>query len=118
MAFLIGTPHRHNAGYVMNNQDFATARREEADIQTCKHCQSVIKMQEWREDGAWCSHCNSPVCAHGICAERTEKLGCIPYVKYIETILEGQTSLEQFRKMAGLDEQPADYQPAIYVATR
>lgn len=117
MTFIIGTPHTHNAGYLLNNQDVSSARHQ-ADIQTCKHCQAAIEMQAWRDDGAWCSKCNSPVCSHGDCAVRTEKLGCIPYIKYIETILEGQTSLEQFRKMAGLDAQPADYQPAIYVATR
>jgi hypothetical protein len=118
MTFIIGTPHTRNAGYLCNNQDLSIAKREEADIRTCTHCQTVIKMKEWRDDGAWCSKCNAPVCAHGVCAKKTEELGCIPYIKYIETVLEGQTSLEQFRKMAGVDSQPADYKPAIYVASR
>ena len=115
MSFVIGTPHTHGAGYLMNNQDFSIARRQEADVRTCTHCQAVIQMQAWRDDGAWCSKCNAPVCAHGECAARTERDGCIPYIKYIEQILEGQTSLEQFRKMAGLDSPPPDYQPQIIV---
>ena len=102
----IGTPHTRNAGYLLNNQGMNVSQRYEADIRTCTHCQAVIEMQKWKDDGAWCSKCNAPVCAHGECAARTEKLGCIPYIKFIETILEGQTSLDQFRKMVGLDPQP------------
>lgn len=114
MTFIIGTPHTHNSGYLLNNQDLCSAKQKQADIQCCTHCQAAIQMQQWKDDGAWCSKCSAPVCAHGECAAKTEKLGCIPYIKYIETILEGQTSLEQFRKMAGLDA-PADYQPKIII---
>lgn len=109
----IGTPHTHNAGYLMNNQELCSAKQQQADIQCCPHCQAAIQMQAWKDDGAWCGKCAKPVCAHGDCAARTERDGCIPYLKYIETILEGQTSLEQFRKMAGLDAPPPDYQPKI-----
>ena len=118
MTFVIGTPHTRGAGYVLNNQDLSAAKRQEADVRTCSHCQAIIKMQEWREDGAWCSKCSSPVCSHGACAKKTEAMGCIPYVKYIETIIESEATKAQFRRMVGLDEQPTDYQPKIFSGAR
>jgi hypothetical protein len=118
MTFVIGTPHTNGAGYLLNNQDLSIAKRQEADVRTCTHCQAVIKMQEWKDDGAWCSKCNAPVCAHGECAKKTELVGCVPYVKYIETIIESDVTKRQFRQMVGLDEQPADYQPKIFLGVQ
>lgn len=118
VVMIIGTPHTHNAGYLLRNQDLSLAKRQEADIQCCKHCQAVIKMQEWREDGAWCSKCQSPVCARGECAVKTEKFGCLPYIAYIERLIEDEVTLNQYRKMVGIDTPPAGYQPQIMVGVR
>ena len=63
MTINIGTPHTKGAGYFVNGLNLTPNQgREEADIRTCPHCQYVIKMQEWKNDGAWCYKCNAPVC--------------------------------------------------------
>ena len=118
MTFIVGTPHTHNAGYLLNNQNFATAKREEADIRTCTHCQAVIKMQEWKEDGAWCGKCNTPVCSGGACGRYFEHHGCRPYLKFLEQLIGDEYQLQQFRRLAGLDAQPADYQPLVMTGIR
>ncbi len=83
MTFRIGTPHTHNAGYFVN--DKALASRQEADVQTCSHCQSIIKMQEWKDQGGWCSKCNKPLCNQPLCMKETALKGCVPFVSKVET---------------------------------
>lgn len=106
---LIGTPHTHNAGYFCN--DIETSRKQEADVQTCKHCETVLLMQKWKDDGGFCSRCMAPIC--GPCADRMLNFGCEPAVKKIEQAFELQGKLNHFRKLAGLDAPPADYKPKI-----
>lgn len=108
---IIKTPHRHGAGYFLNNK--ALRRKDEADVQQCKHCESVILMQKWAEDGGWCGRCNAPIC--GPCADRMLTHGCEPFLKKIEAAFDMTVKLAQFRKLAGLDAPPADYEPKILV---
>lgn len=96
----IGTPHIKGAGYFLNNQN--SKCREEADVQTCSHCQAIILMQQWKDNGAWCGKCMKPIC--NSCGDRAMKFGCEPFVKKIEQYAEKQMRFERFLKDAGLAE--------------
>lgn len=112
MSIVIGTPHTHNAGYFCNN--IARINKDEADVQCCKHCERVILMQQWKDDGGFCGRCMAPIC--GPCADRMLTHGCEPAIKKIEAAFDMTIKLAQFRKLAGLDAPPADFVPKIMVA--
>lgn len=95
----IGTPHTKGAGYFLNDKELRS--RQEADVQTCTHCQAIIKMQEWKHDGAWCGKCMKPICAK--CGARAAIYGCEPFLAKIERYAESQMRFERFLKDAGLD---------------
>jgi hypothetical protein len=57
---IIGTPHTKGAGYYKNDDTASGGKKSEADIRTCTHCQAVIKMQAWKEDGGFCGKCMGP----------------------------------------------------------
>lgn len=101
MTFSIGTAHIKGAGYFLNNKALGQRERQEADIQTCSHCQAVIKMQDWKQDGAWCGRCMKPICVP--CGTRALIYGCEPFLKKIEQYAEKQMRFEKFRKDAGLE---------------
>jgi hypothetical protein len=101
MTFKIGTPHSRNAGYFVNDKALKT--RQEDDVQTCKHCQAVIKMREWRKVGGWCSKCNSPLCNNPKCVADTAAMGCVPFTRKIAEAFEAGEKLRQHLKIAGLD---------------
>ena len=86
---LIGTPHAKGAGYFVNDQALRT--RKEADVRTCTHCQAVIKMQEWKDNGAFCHKCMAPICVR--CGGIAEKFGCVPFTKKLEEYVEKQERL-------------------------
>ena len=113
MSFVIGTPHTRNAGYYRNDDRVAGGRLAEADVRTCTHCQAVIKMQDWKQDGAWCGKCNAPICTH--CGARAEIYGCEPFMMQLERAMGLGHKYEQFRKLAGLDSPPPGFTPAIIV---
>lgn len=96
---LIGTPYTKGSGYFLNDKNLKS--RQEADIQTCSHCQAVIKMQQWKNDGAWCSKCMKPICLS--CGVKAERFGCEPFLKKIEQYAEKQM---RFQKIAGLMPEP------------
>jgi ssDNA-binding Zn-finger/Zn-ribbon topoisomerase 1 len=111
---LITTPHTKGAGYFLNNS--SGVRKQEADIRICPHCETVIMLQKWKENGSWCHKCMAPTCADGTqCAKDTEKFGCVPFIKKIEEAFEDVVKLRQHRKMVGLDESPSDFIPKIMV---
>ena len=93
------TPHTHNAGYYL--KDDPNGRKKEADIQTCTHCQAVINMQVWKDDGAFCKLCNAPICNH--CGDRALTFGCEPFMKKLEVFTDAVVKYQQYLKMAGLD---------------
>lgn len=104
MSFIIGTPHTHGAGYYRNDDTPSGGRLQEADVQTCTHCQKVLLVQAWKQDGGFCGRCNAPIC--GWCAERMLTHGCEPFVKQIEVYLHHSVKLETFRRLAGVDTPP------------
>jgi hypothetical protein len=98
MTFIIGTPHTHNAGYYRNDDRPGGGKLAEADIQTCPHCQTVIKMNEWKEAGGWCAKCEAPLCSNPICMAETAKLGCVPFTKKLEQQFDIMSKLQQHLK--------------------
>jgi len=62
MSILIGTPHGRGAGYLLADDRASGGAKIEADIDTCRHCQCTINLQQHREDGAFCSRCMGVVC--------------------------------------------------------
>jgi hypothetical protein len=105
MTFIIGTPHVHNSGYFRNDDRLSGGTLSEADIQTCTHCQRVIKMQDWRQDGAWCDKCSAPICGsdNPACAHQTALYGCVPFMKRLEQYIDSTVKFQQHLKIAGLD---------------
>jgi hypothetical protein len=110
MTFGIGTPFTRGAGYLLNNQGLNVSQREEADIRTCTHCQAVIRMQAWRDNGAFCGKCMAPICA--ACGTRAMTYGCEPFLKKIEQYAEQQMRFAKILKDAGPTE-PVPPQPII-----
>ena len=100
---IIGTPHTHQCGYFLNNA--SGGRKEQADIQLCSHCEVVVFLAKWKEDGGWCGRCMAPIC--GPCADRMLTRGCEPFVKKIEAAFESAIKLKQYRKLAGHEAQAA-----------
>ena len=101
MAIIIGTPHTHNAGYYRNDDRLSGGKLSEADVQTCTHCQAIIKMQEWRQEGAWCHKCSAPICSH--CGVRALTYGCEPFLEQLEKYLNSVIKFKQYLKIAGLE---------------
>ena len=98
MTFRIGTPHTKGAGYFLNDRGLST--RQEADVQTCPHCQGVIKMQEWRASSIqnFCLKCMKPACNSQACEV------CVPFVHKLELAVQSQrrvSRMNQFLKRAG-----------------
>lgn len=109
------TPHRRGAGYFLNNQGLGAREREEADIQQCSHCERVLVMRTWKDDGGFCGKCMAPIC--GLCADKMLTSGCEPALKAIEQAFDLGEKLAQFRKLAGL-EAPPPAPASILVAKR
>jgi hypothetical protein len=92
----IGRAHRHNAGYFVNDKALST--RQEADVQTCGHCQSIIKLQDLRDEGGWCSKCQKCLCSQPTCRATTAALGCVPLTKQIDSAVSRAQSLASMLK--------------------
>lgn len=101
MTFLIGTPHASGSGYYMNDDTASGGTKAEADIRTCTHCQAIIKMQQWKVEGAYCAKCSAPICFH--CGALAEKFGCVPFNKQLEKALNQDYTSRQRRRLAGLE---------------
>lgn len=101
MGFLIGTPHSSGSGYYMNDDTASGGVKAEADIRTCTHCQAIIKMQQWKVQGAYCAKCAAPICFH--CGAKAEREGCVPFNKVLEKALNSEYTSRQRRRLAGLE---------------
>lgn len=104
MTFVIGTPHVHNCGHLDSHTGGHNSKHVQRDVQCCTHCQKVIFLDEWKDDGAWCGRCQAPIC--GPCGDRMATHGCEPYIAQIEKAFALENKLAQFRKLAGLDAPP------------
>lgn len=108
MTFAIGTPHARGAGYYCNDKELRT--RQEDHVQQCAHCEKVLLMTQWKEDGGWCGREMKPIC--GLCADRALTFGCEPFLKKLETYATKQMQFVRFAKFAGLDV-PVAPQPIV-----
>ena len=106
MSFIIGTPHTHGAGNLDMRTGGERSRHIEDDIRTCPHCQGVIRLSKWKEQGGWCAKCQAPLCDNPDCIKKTAALGCVPFTQALEREWEMAGKLKHFRKLAGLDPQP------------
>jgi len=102
MAIILTDTFSRNAGYYVNDNTASGGQRVEGDIQTCKHCQKVLYKHLWVKNGGFCRGCNSPVCSH--CATKMMKEGCKPYIALLEQSLENDAKIQQFRRLAGLED--------------
>lgn len=107
MTFSIGRAHRHNAGFLENNQNDPRTRHR-GDVQTCNHCQKLIDLHASIKDFAVCMGCMKLTC--GSCATRALTYGCEPFIKKLELYMESQYKLDKLIKTAGL-EAPVPPQP-------
>jgi hypothetical protein len=95
----------------MNDDRTSGGQKAEADIQTCPHCQAVIKLQEWKRvedgkmNGGFCMKCNEPMC--GPCNHTMQTEGCHPLPRArLDREFDATVKLKQYMKLAGLDEPP------------
>lgn len=99
-ALIIGGNLSHGAGYMLNDNRASGNGVKEADIVSCPHCQALIELALWKEDGGFCGKCNKPVC--GPCADRMATKGCAPFVKLIEDHLDKVYRQQQNAKVLGI----------------
>ncbi len=93
------------AGYLHNDNRAAHEGLEEADILLCPHCQTTIKLHEWRKErseggGGWCRKCQAPVC--GRCLTRMIQFGCEPFQEKIDKALEENYRRRQNMRVLGV----------------
>lgn len=96
MTFRIGTPYSRNAGYFMNDDRNSGGKKVEADIRTCPHCEKLIKMQEWKDNGAFCRKCNAPICPQ--CGDRALTFGCEPFKRQFDQQVEAMIRRKQLSR--------------------
>lgn len=96
MTFSIGTPHRRGAGYLINGVNLT--RPFEADILTCAHCQKILLLSAWKEEGGFCRREMKPLCLR--CADRALTFGCEPFLKKLEAHTREQYRTFQFHQVA------------------
>ena len=89
-------------GYLVNGVN--STRPYEADMLSCAHCQGLLELVKWREDGVFCRREMKPLC--GPCADRALQFGCEPFLKKLEQFTHEQYAHSQFAKIAGLDPPP------------
>lgn len=87
MTFYIGTPHTKNAGYYSSRKS-GDSSHEQDDVQTCAHCQAVLLIREWKEEGGFCHREMKPLCLQ--CADRALLFGCEPFLKKLEAMMRKQ----------------------------
>ena len=93
---LIGTPHAKGAGYLINGVNLT--RPFEADVLTCAHCQKILLLHLWKEEGGFCRREMKPLCL--ACADRALMFGCEPFLKKLEQFTREQVKVTQFHKVA------------------
>jgi hypothetical protein len=111
----IGTPNTKGAGYYRNDDTASGGSKVEADIKTCSHCQAIIKLQTWKEQGNFCNRCMAPICER--CGIEMDTLGCVPFLKRLEQQVDSIVKYRQYLKVAGLEPGAAPQQsPGILIS--
>jgi len=105
MSFVIGTPHASGAGYYNNDDRPSGGKQQQADVRTCTHCQKIVLLQAWKEEGGWCSRCMAPIC--DFCADRMLVFGCEPFMKQVEQYSDMVAKLPRSYTQPAVREQPA-----------
>ena len=84
-------------GYLWSDNRCSGGQVEEADLLGCKHCQALIDKRKWREAGAFCHHCDGP-----ICATCDSVPGCTPFEQRLDQQLREAHRREQNAKLLGI----------------
>lgn len=98
-------------GYFVNYRSGVLSQAQEADIDTCAHCGTVLFLHPvpgktcWTEDGAFCRSEMKRLC--GPCGTRALTFGCEPQLKQIENIANATMKFEHYLKIAGLEPPPS-----------
>lgn len=87
-------------GYVMNDNRASGGLLFEDDLLGCKHCQGLIDKSKWRQQGAFCHACDSPLCSY--CDQRQPQFGCEVFEKQISQAIENSYRKEQNAKVLGI----------------
>lgn len=87
----------NQCGYLSNDNRNSGGVHEEDDILGCKHCQALIRKQEWKQQGGFCRACDSPLCVS--CAYRAQKFGCEVFARQVENALHQIHLREQMAKL-------------------
>jgi hypothetical protein len=86
VSFRIGTPFSRGAGYFLNNKGLGHAQHEEDDVQSCPHCQGLIKMREWKASSVqnFCMKCMKPTCDSPNCQN------CVPFGRTLDEVVKSR----------------------------
>lgn len=90
----------HGEGYLLNDNRASGGALHEDGLLGCKHCQGLIDKSKWKQDGAFCHVCFSPVCTH--CDRRRSQFGCEVFERTFAQAFEATVKGEQNRKILGV----------------
>ena len=86
-------------GYLQQDNRASGGGVEEADVWTCSHCQAIILVNKWKQEGGFCHSCDKPICF--TCFEKAKVEGCVPWRKKVDSALENRYRMEQNAKILG-----------------
>ena len=93
MGVIVRTTSVEGAGYLLIDNTASGGVKIEDDIFTCGHCEKVLRLSQWKEEGGFCGRCQSRICcnpadpAHS-CAHRMDVYGCEVFKRQIDRILD------------------------------
>jgi hypothetical protein len=72
-------------------------------------------MQLWKQDGAFCTKCWSPICGNEnpACVQENQLYGCVPFLRRLELYTNAAVKYQTYLRMAGLD--PVAPPPSLIV---
>jgi len=80
-------------GYLLKWTDGGAKIELEADTVSCSHCQRVMTVQHWKQEGPWCYCCAHAICLP--CLAINRKTGCVPFMKQVDLALRRQKLLQE-----------------------
>lgn len=72
-------------GYLVMTADGGAKVTQEFDTISCSHCQKVMDVKVWKDEGPWCYCCGHAICLP--CLKINRQTGCVPFMKMVETQL-------------------------------